>query len=421
MGRARTEAQDQVADLLRTAKDALGLSLTFLSRMDGETQHLEVVETSLPFLRDGMTQRQQTSICQAILDDRLPAVIPDIAAHPEARALPAARYVRIRSFVSVPVVLSDGSLYGTFCAAGFRPDPELAQRDKSLMDVLARAAAAIIEPGVQASRRAEAIHRRLEPVLSQGGPSVVLQPIVALATGQRVGAEALSRFPEEWAKAPDACFEEAHSVGEGIHLELLAIERAASFFDLVDGYIAVNVSPAALFSPEGAKVLAELAPDRLVVELSEHDAIEDYARLTASLEPLRRSGVRLAIDDVGAGFSSLRHIVQSAPDIIKLDRSIVAGVAIDPVLRTLVRSMVEFGHGCGAKVVAEGIETAEDAAELTDLGVDHGQGWYFGRPGPPESLGPVAAPEAPWPPVSLRAWPTPTSSPVLPTSASTRN
>jgi EAL domain-containing protein (putative c-di-GMP-specific phosphodiesterase class I) len=86
------------------------------------------------------------------------------------------------------------------------------------------------------------------------------------------------------------------------------------------------------------------------------------------------------VDDVGAGFSSLRHIVQTAPDVLKLDRSIVDGVAADPVLRTLVRALVEFAHGCEAKVVAEGIETAVDAAALHELEVDLGQGWHYGRP-----------------------------------------
>ena len=91
MGKNRTETDEQVAELLRTAKDALGLSLTFLSRLDGETQHLEVVETSIPFFKDGQTQPQATSFCQAILDGKLPKVIPNVAKLPEAKRLPAAR------------------------------------------------------------------------------------------------------------------------------------------------------------------------------------------------------------------------------------------------------------------------------------------------------------------------------------------
>ena len=387
MGRQRSEAEQQVADLLRTAKDSLGLGLTFLSRLDGQTQHLEVVESNLPFVfKDGNTQPQATSFCQAILDGTLPSVIPDVSALPEAKRLPAARFPHIRSYVSVPVVLSDGTLYGTFCAAGFTRDKQLSKRDKALMDVLARAAAVIIEPGVRERGREAEIRERLAPLMAAGGPTVVLQPIVALSTGLRVGAEALSRFPAEWNKAPDVCFEEAHSIGEGAVLEVLALHRAAAHLGRVNGYVAMNVSPATLFDPRCTALLAALPASRILLELSEHDQVADYDQLTEALKPLRESGMRLAIDDVGAGFSSLRHIVLTAPEVIKLDRSIVAGAAEDRVLQTLVRSLVGFGHGSGSAVVAEGIETEQDAVVLAGLGVDYGQGWYFGKPGPPEAL-----------------------------------
>ena len=408
MGHNRSPAEQQVGDLLRTAKESLGLGLTFLSRLDGETQHLEVVESSVPFLfKDGATQPQATSLCQAIIDRKLPPVIPNLAALPEAKRLPAARFPRIRSFISVPVVLSDGSLYGTFCAAGFTADQTLNKRDKSLMEVLARAAAAIIEPGVRQGQREREIRGRFAPVVAAGGPLVLLQPIVALADGSRVGAEALSRFPAEWAKPPDVCFEEAHSIGEGTLLELLALHRAADHLDLVDGYVAMNVSPTTLLDPRCAELLAELPAERVLVELSEHDQVADYDLLCAALQPLRANGMRLAIDDVGAGFSSLRHIVLTSPDVIKLDRSIVAGVTTDPVLQTLVQSLVDFGHGCRATVVAEGIETEDDAATLAGLGVDYGQGWHFGRPGPAAQLAPATAP-------SPRSWPATSTGPTAP-------
>ena len=190
----RTEAELKVAELLRTAKDALGLSLTFLSRLDGQTQHLEVVESAIPIFHDGQTQPQATSLCQAILDGKLPNVIPNVAKLPEAKRLPAARFPRIRSFVSVPVTLSDGTLYGTFCAAGFTADNQLTKRDRALMEVLARAAATIIEPGVRERHRTADIQTRLQPVFSAGGPRVVLQPIVSLRDGTRVGAEAVDDF-----------------------------------------------------------------------------------------------------------------------------------------------------------------------------------------------------------------------------------
>ncbi len=389
MGRARTDAEQQVAELLRTAKAGLNLSVAFLSRLDGTTQHLEVVESSVPFLfREGATQPQETTFCQAILDGKLPHVIPDVRKNPVAMALPAARMPRIRSYVSVPIVLSDGELYGTFCAAGLTSDKALSRRDQALMEVLARAASLVIEPEVRETARRSAVERRLDPVLAAGGPVVVLQPIVELATADRVGAEALSRFPQDWGQAPDVVFAEAHSVDRGHRLELLALERAADHLHVVDGYVSMNVSPATLLRPECTELLAGLPLARVLLELSEHDQVEDYDALRAVLRPLRACGMRLAIDDVGAGFSSLRHIVLTAPDVIKLDRTLVDGVATDPVLRTLVTSLVNFAHGCHATVVAEGVETAADAEVLLACGVDHGQGWHYGRPGPPADLAP---------------------------------
>ena len=150
------------------------------------------------------------------------------------------------------------------------------------------------------------------------------------------------------------------------------------------------------------RALARLPVERVLLELSEHDKVEDYDALRSTLAPLRQRGMRLAIDDVGAGFSSLRHIVVTTPDVIKLDRSLVDGVTDDPVLRTLVRSLVDFAHGFDATVVAEGVETAADAATLLALDVDHGQGWHFGRPGqaadlatcPPRATRPASSPRA---------------------------
>jgi EAL domain-containing protein (putative c-di-GMP-specific phosphodiesterase class I) len=395
MRRKRSAADQQIADLLVTAKKSLDLSVAFLSRLDGTTQHLEVVETAVPVLvQEGAKVRQDTSFCQAILDGRLPAVIPDVTKYPEAMKLPSARIPRIRSYVSTPVHLSDGSLYGTFCAFGFRSDKELGKRDEALMKVLASAAAVIVEPEVRDQERRTEIEGRLDPVVADGGPVVLLQPIVDLATGGRVGAEALSRFPAEWGRTPDVVFAEAHSVGMGHALELQALERAAEHLDRVAGYVAMNVSPATVLTPACGELLGRLPLDRVVLELTEHDEVEDYDVLLATLAPFRAAGLRLAIDDVGAGFSSLRHIVVTSPDVIKLDRSIAAGVAGDHVLATLVGSLVTFAHGSGARVVAEGVETADDAAALRTLGVDFGQGWHFGRPGPPEALA-VPVPRTP--------------------------
>lgn len=382
----RSDAEEKVAELLRVAKKSLGLSMTFLSRLDGEVQHLEVVESTIPFFHDGQTQPQATSLCQAILDGKLPSVIPNIAKIPEAKRLPAARFPRLRSYISVPVSLSDGTLYGTFCAAGFTADNDLSKRDRALMEVLASAAATIIEPGVRERSRAASIRERLEPVFRAGGPTIVFQPIISFADGKRVGAEALSRFPSEWALAPDEAFAQAASIGVGAELELVAVRAALAQLPDLTGYVSVNFSPETLLDDRCLAFLDDTPLERVVLELSEHHPVENYEELAEVLVPLRRKGMRLAIDDVGAGFSSLRHIMLTSPDVIKLDRSIVAGVASDRVLLTLVEALVNFGHGAKAHLVAEGIETRQDAAALCAAGVDYAQGWYFARPGGKDQL-----------------------------------
>jgi EAL domain-containing protein (putative c-di-GMP-specific phosphodiesterase class I) len=301
-------------------------------------------------------------------------------------ALPASRIPRIRSYVSVPITFSDGTQYGTFCAAGLTSDKELGKRDQALLEVLASAAAVILEPSVAEQQRRAEIEGRLGDVLADGGPTVLLQPIVSLATGRRTGVEALSRFPRDWGLPPDVCFEEAHSVGQGDRLELMALERALQRARGLPGYVAVNLSPATLLTDACARLLDRWPLEGVLLELSEHEPVEDYAVLTAALAPYRARGLRVAIDDVGAGFSSLRHIILTDPDVIKLDRSIVAGVAQDRVLTTLIRSLVDFAHDCGAGVVAEGIETADDVTVLQALGVDYGQGWYFGKADEPDAL-----------------------------------
>ena len=386
MHHERSEAEQQIAQLLQTARRKLGLSVAFLSRIDATSRTMQVVESDVAGLHDGYSGPRDSGFCLAVVEGRLPQVMPDARNFPDAVRLHPSGLPQIRAHVSVPVVLGDGSLYGTFCAFGVTTDPEVCPRDLALMEVLAEAAAMVIEPQVRLERRRAEIGDRLAPVMGGGGPNVVLQPIVDLCTGARTGAEALSRFPAEWERTPDVVFEEAHSSGEGDRREVLALSGAAALLDRVTGYVSMNVSPQRLFTPACRELLAALPLDRVLLELSEHDPVHDYVALGSVLAPLRGQGMRLAIDDVGAGFASLRHIILAAPDVLKLDRSIVSGLDHDPILARLAQSLVEFAHSFGACVIAEGVETPDEHAVLQALGVDSGQGWLFGAPAPVDAL-----------------------------------
>jgi PAS domain S-box-containing protein len=226
---------------------------------------------------------------------------------------------------------------------------------------------------------AHEIYARLE---SQG-ILAVYQPIVSVATGKLVGAESLSRFPGS-ERAPQAWFTGAAEVGLQTRLELAAIRRCLQGATQLpeDIYVSVNVSPDTLVEPTLFEVLraGPLPLHRLVLEITEHAAITNYLEVLRAVEDFRRAGVRIAVDDTGAGYASFRHILRLRPEKIKLDRTLITGIHDDPALRALATAVVAFGREMGAVVIAEGIEIMEELRSLQTLGVDAAQGYLFGRP-----------------------------------------
>lgn len=233
----------------------------------------------------------------------------------------------------------------------------------------------------------------MEEVLEQRSFHVHCQPIVALGSGELVGLEALARFPAPPAR-PDAWFAMAARAGLGVQLQLAAVAAALELLDTVPhgSYLAVNVGPDAIIAPELPRLLDRVDPSRVVLELTEHLQVADYDRLQRLLAPIRER-TRLAIDDTGAGFCSLGHIVNLAPDLIKLDRQFTRGIDRDPARRALAEALVTFGRETGAAVICEGIETPAELATVRDLGVAFGQGYLLGRPAPvAEAIAGLAAP-----------------------------
>jgi EAL domain-containing protein (putative c-di-GMP-specific phosphodiesterase class I) len=377
----------QLSQLLHRARTVMEMPVAFITRMDGTTQTLEHVDSALPLLfQEGHRAPQADTLCQHILDGELPRVLPDLTEHPTAMALPSARMPRIRSYASVPIELSDGTLYGTLCTASLRKNPGAQDRDADLLTVLAQTAAVLVEPHVTGRSRDARIRARYEALIEGGGPAIVAQPIVSLVTGERVGAETLSRFPPDWGMAPDACFREAFAVGIGEDLEFATLARCGLVARRAVGYVSMNVCPDTVLDPRFPAFMAAQPLPRIVLELSEGYPVEDYDLLLGVLRPLRQRELRLAIDDVGAGFSSLRHVIRMSPDVIKLDREVVTGLDADPVARSLVQSLCAFAGTAGATVVAEGVETEGEARALASVGAHLAQGWFFGRPGPVELL-----------------------------------
>ena len=236
------------------------------------------------------------------------------------------------------------------------------------------------------SRDRDDQRRRVQAILDAGGPQIVVQPIVDLTTGAVVGGEALSRFAGPPAQGPDRWFADAMDIGLGRELELTAIGLALATLNAMPGntYLSINMSPCTASSTALLDLLesSHVALHRVVIELTEHSDVSDYPLLRKSLADLRDMGARMAIDDTGAGFASLSHILNLRPDIVKLDIELVRGIHTDPARQTLAAGLLTFADQIGAQLVAEGIETAEELSVLRDIGVTYGQGYHLGRPAP---------------------------------------
>lgn len=231
---------------------------------------------------------------------------------------------------------------------------------------------------------------RIQQVIDQQDLRVMFQPIVNLETGRMVGAEALARFTIEPLHGPAVWFAEARETGLGPDLEVLAIKLAIREAPKLpeDVYLSVNVSPDTLLHPSFSSLLLEAGfpLERVVVEITEHDTIHDYERAREIIRWAQRLGVRVAVDDAGAGYASFQHILRLDPDYVKLDRNLTTMIHEDPARRALAAAMVSFADSIGAQVIAEGMESLEQVATLHQKGVFCGQGYYFMHPSPAAEL-----------------------------------
>ena len=380
-----------VERLLALAHEALGLTLAAVGEFAGDKQvwrHLDGDGGAFGVRPGGEIPLDET-YGRRVADGRLPNLVRDARRDARVRDLPITAAAGIGAYVGAPITLPDGTLYGVLCCLSPRPEPALGERDVRLLRIVADMLGEELEREERVGRDRHREREGILRVLEGEGLGVVLQPIVDLADGRVVTAEALSRFVAEPRRSPDAWFAEAAAVGLGVELELAAIRAALERVDALPPGVrlSLNVSPAALLAPELVEVLAAVPGARLAIELTEHAPVEDYAALEAAMAGRRSGGVQLVSDDAGAGFASMRHVLDLHPDVIKLDLSLTRDIDSDPVRRALAASLVAFAREIGATIVAEGIETWGELEALRALGVTLGQGYLLARPGP----GPVPA------------------------------
>ncbi len=371
--------------VLAAVRGHLGLEIAFVSRyIAGGLRELTHVHTDLDLpMGAGFQEPVEDSYCWHILEGRLPELIQDPADHPFTAQLAITDFLPVGCHLNVPLRLSDGKVWGSFCALGRQPDRTLGQRDLNVVRAFAGLAAERIEASMESEMELAAARARIEEMLDGHAITIFHQPIHSLASGEPVGVECLARFPNTKQRGPDAWFEDAEKVGLGVELEMAAVRNALETLNHVpDGaYAAVNVSPSTILSGALARELESADCTKLVVEVTEHQQVGDYGQLAEALAELKGK-VRIAIDDVGTGYSGLRHIVDLKPDILKMDMALTRDIHRDPARRALTGALVQLSRDIGCKVVAEGIETADERAAMAALGVDYGQGYFFARPLP---------------------------------------
>ena len=286
--------------------------------------------------------------------------------------------------VGAPIFAGDDLVGALFVAVeagrGSSIQAQRSQLHASAVDY-ASAISATLGQGLKADRDVADERERFAAILATRAFQTAFQPIVRFSDGVVVGYEALTRFDD--GTRPDVRFAEAAAAGCATDFELGVAAAALDRFAAagVDGFVSINLSPSVVLDG-GAAIgsLVERAASPLVIEVTENMPIHDYAEFAAAVGAL--PGVSLAIDDAGAGYSSMRHLVQLRPRFAKLDMSLVRGIHADPVRAALITGIGHYALLAGIELIAEGVEHEREAAVLRDLGIDLAQGFLFGRPGP---------------------------------------
>jgi EAL domain-containing protein (putative c-di-GMP-specific phosphodiesterase class I) len=238
----------------------------------------------------------------------------------------------------------------------------------------------------------------LERILLEENLSTMFEPIVKLATNEVLGYEALSRGPAgSGLETPLDLFGTAEIADREYELDSLCRRRALANARGIrsDQLLFLNILPTCIQDPDfqAARVRETLdalglQPRNLVLEISEKQAISNFPIMREAIDHFSGLGFGIALDDTGAGFSSLQAALELAPDFLKLDMSLVRSIEESPEKQELLRGLQSLAAKMGSRVIAEGIETAQELAAIRGLGIECGQGYHLGR-GTPSPGGPA--------------------------------
>lgn len=383
----------EIRKLLRGARVSLGFDVAFVSQFVGARRVFRYVDKAEnnDSISEGQSELLASSYCKAVVDGRLPELVRDIREDPSAQALSITLPFQLGAHVSVPLWLADGTLFGTFCCFAHEGRPSLDPRDLATLRSFAEIAAGRLDKIVFAEQELADKERRISDVLASAGPDIVYQPVFDLDDLRITGAEALSRFPQTGDnRSVETWFREAKDVELQVELEIKAVRNAiAGFQEIWRTHripLNVNASAATIVDDRFWDAFEGVSLELIVIELTEHEHVQDYAALLAATKRFRDRGAKLAVDDVGAGYASMRHVLNIRPDILKLDIALIRSIDSDDLKAALTASLKHFADQFSCRVVAEGVETRQELAVLRQLGLKAAQGYLLGRPASLDTL-----------------------------------
>jgi PAS domain S-box-containing protein len=285
----------------------------------------------------------------------------------------------LRATAYVPLRRGD-TVLGLLAVGSRRPNgAQLLERWMSALSEFSSLTVSLIGPALSTRQLADVIREELAEIMEQGAFSLVYQPIVRLPDRSTVAFEAFTRFFD--GSQPDRRFVEAQSVGMGLRLETATLTVALDALRVMPAgaALALNVSPDMILERRVLKRLLDPIREPVILEVTEHQQIQDYEAVRRALWDLPAT-VGLAIDDAGAGFASLRHVIELRPEYVKLDRGLVSGVDRDYARRAVLAGMVQFARTAGCALIAEGVETEAEHEALVNLGVEYAQGFLYAWP-----------------------------------------
>ena len=300
---------------------------------------------------------------------------------------PSSRYSQLLSGVGIHAIAQapvrhEQRLIGLLVADAKGAVEEVAVTEAlSALVEFADLAGALIGRDVAERTEAGRGHDRIADVIARRAFGPVFQPIVDLRRDEIVGYEALTRFAD--GANPEVLFAEAAAVGLGPELETATLGAALAAAERLPQsvWLNLNVTPQLILAGEPLRTLLAGSSRRLVLEVTEHTAIDDYPAFRAAMASLGPK-VEFAVDDTGTGFASLRHIVELRPTFVKLDRSLIAGIESDNARQAMIVGLCHFAHVTGCRLIVEGIETDSELTVLRSLAIELGQGYLLGRPLP---------------------------------------